>query len=134
MGCIVAILGVIALVATYGTGLFPFAIATAVVLFWSNGVIANYRPNPRDAPNWAAVASAVASLATVGLLIAGVVLRLAGGSLSWQDADSHVGDTREVCGPLQSMVEDSGDTFLNIGKDYPDDLHPSRGSEGPRLG
>ena len=143
MGCIPSALAVGALIATYGTGLFPVAIGCAVLLFWSSGVIANYGHNPLEAPNWAAVAGMAASLGTLVLLVAGLVIRLStGGSLSWEGAPDHVGDRMQVCGPLRGVAEDGGDTFLNVGEPYPNprrfsivvwdttnEVHPQLGSE-----
>lgn len=122
MGCLAVLLTVAALVATYGTGLFVFAIATAVASFWSAGVIANYRNDPQSAPNWAAVVSMISFGVALILLVAGLVVRAQGGgeTIEWDEAEDHVGETKMVCGPVKSVREDGGDTFINIGRDYPD--------------
>ncbi|KAA1421263.1 hypothetical protein F0U44_02825 [Nocardioides humilatus] len=122
MGCLAILLAVAALVATYGTGLFVFAIVTAVVTVWTVGIFSNYRDDPEGAPNYVAIVSMGSFGAAIVLLIAGVVVRSSGGveKIDWDEAKDHVGDTKMVCGPVVSVREDGGDTFINIGLDYPD--------------
>jgi hypothetical protein len=47
-------------------------------------------------------------------------VRLPGGGVSWNQAHSHVGSVRRVCGPLSGTGTSGDDVFLNIGRDYPD--------------
>ncbi len=48
----------------------------------------------------------------------------AGGPTSWSEAEAHVGEEVEVCGPLRSVghtetASGTGATFINVGVDYP---------------
>jgi hypothetical protein len=40
--------------------------------------------------------------------------------VDWSDAEDVVGETTTVCGPVASVIFDGGDTFINVGADYPD--------------
>ncbi|GAA1233067.1 hypothetical protein JOF42_000792 [Microbacterium phyllosphaerae] len=42
------------------------------------------------------------------------------GSISWDQAIAHVGESQYVCGPLASIRGSDDDVFLNLGRDYPD--------------
>ncbi|PCE15576.1 hypothetical protein AUC47_11850 [Microbacterium sp. SZ1] len=42
------------------------------------------------------------------------------GSIRWDQAIAHVGESRHVCGPLASIRGSDDDVFLNLGRDYPD--------------
>lgn len=42
------------------------------------------------------------------------------GAVNWSEAQSYLGITTEVCGPLVSIVDDDSGTFFNVGRDYPD--------------
>lgn len=42
------------------------------------------------------------------------------GIVRWDDAESWVGKSVVVCGPLRGVGETDGATFLNLGVDYPD--------------
>lgn len=42
------------------------------------------------------------------------------GGLGWNKADKHIGERKQVCGPLKSARETQYGTFVNVGKDYPD--------------
>lgn len=58
-----------------------------------------------------------------GLTLLTSVVLLSGCSeaaLSWSNALDHVGDQGEVCGPVAGMGRSKDDTFINLGKDYPD--------------
>lgn len=77
VGCLLIALGIGAVVATAGTALLPFAIVVAVAAFWSNGVIANYRNDPGNAPGWAVSVSMLAAVVSAVLLVAGLVVRSA---------------------------------------------------------
>ena len=61
--------------ATSGTSLFAVAIVNAVLAVWSNGVLANFSRDPQGAPNWAALVSMITILGSLGLGIAGLVIR-----------------------------------------------------------
>ena len=61
--------------ATAGTPLLGFAIANAVMAVWSNGVLANYSRDAQAAPNWAALVSMLTLLGSLGLGIAGLLIR-----------------------------------------------------------
>jgi hypothetical protein len=39
---------------------------------------------------------------------------------SWDNAGGRVGDEVRVCGPVEGVGRDEDDTFINLGKDYPD--------------
>ncbi|MFC9687804.1 hypothetical protein ACFTSF_04650 [Kribbella sp. NPDC056951] len=68
-------LGVAAAAATYGTALFPFGVGVAIAALWANGVLANFRGDPQQAPNWAAAISMIAALGAAILVIAGLIVR-----------------------------------------------------------
>jgi hypothetical protein len=51
-----------------GSSLSGVAVVNAIVSFWSNGVLANFRGDPLDAPDWAALLS-MATLVASGLLL-----------------------------------------------------------------
>lgn len=59
---------------TRDTGLFPIAVVNAVLAFWGNGVMANFRQDPHNAPNYAAVLSMATAVGSVVFIIAAVVL------------------------------------------------------------
>lgn len=42
------------------------------------------------------------------------------GSISWDQAASHVGEVAYVCGPLANSGSSDDDVFLNLGLGYPD--------------
>lgn len=56
------------------TGLFPIAVANAILAFWGNGAMANFRQEPHNAPNYAAVLSMATAVGSVIFIIAAVVL------------------------------------------------------------
>jgi hypothetical protein len=58
-----------------GTPLFVVAVVNAVASVWGNGVIANFRTDPHNMPNYAVTVSIVTTVAAVALLIAGLVVR-----------------------------------------------------------
>lgn len=60
--------------ATAGSAAFAFAVGNAVLSFWSNGVMANFRGDPQGAPNWAASVSILTTIAALVLLAIAVVL------------------------------------------------------------
>ena len=75
MYLILIALSVVAAVVTAGTALFVVAMINAIVSFWSNGVMANYRSDPQSAPSIATLMSMVSTLAAIGLLVAGLVIK-----------------------------------------------------------
>lgn len=40
---------------------------------------------------------------------------------NWDSAADHIGETTTICGPVRSIQMDADDTFINVGKDYPDE-------------
>ncbi len=68
---VIALIGlaVAATWANWDSGLQVIAIVNAVLAFWSNGVLANFRGNPTDAPDLAALFSMVSAAASVVLLL-----------------------------------------------------------------
>ncbi len=68
-------LAVVTVVLSLHTVLVAPAIISAVLAFWSNGVLANFRTDPQSAPNWAASISMLTALASIGLLIAALLIR-----------------------------------------------------------
>lgn len=70
------LLGFAGAIATYSTVLFPLGLLAAIAAFWSNGVIANFDDDPQRAPNWAAALSLLAAIASVALLVTGLILRM----------------------------------------------------------
>jgi hypothetical protein len=42
------------------------------------------------------------------------------GFVEWDEAESWVGESAVVCGPLQGLGDTDGATFLNLGLDYPE--------------
>lgn len=69
------LLGIGAAIAAHGTVLFVPAVVVAVLAFWSNGVMANYRSDPMAATALATTTSMVAAVASIGLLIAALIIR-----------------------------------------------------------
>ncbi|WCD93280.1 hypothetical protein [Microbacterium sp. nov. GSS16] len=41
-------------------------------------------------------------------------------AIVWSSARNHIGEVRQVCGPLASIRGSDDDVFLNVGRDYPD--------------
>lgn len=58
-----------------GTGLLVPAVVTLAAALWSNGVLANFREDAQQAPNWAASLSMISAAASVVLIIAGLSIR-----------------------------------------------------------
>jgi len=75
MALLLIAIGIVGAVATYGTALFPFGVVAAVAAFWANGVLANFRGDPQNAPDWAAAVSMFAAIGSVILLISGLIIR-----------------------------------------------------------
>ena len=40
--------------------------------------------------------------------------------IEWSDAEDAVGESATVCGPVRSVLFDRGNTFINVGEDFPD--------------
>jgi hypothetical protein len=72
------VFGIIAAIASAGTAMFIPAIVIAVLAFWSNGVLANFRGDLYAAPNWASAMSALCAVASLGMIVAAIVLHAAG--------------------------------------------------------
>jgi len=68
-------LAVIAAVLTSGTGLFVLAVGNAIGSVWSNGVMANFRNDPEDAPGAATILSMVTAAVAVVLIVVGLIIR-----------------------------------------------------------
>lgn len=66
-------LAVVAAWVNWETSLQVAAIINAVLAFWSNGVLANYRGDPHGAPSWASGVSMLTALGSVVLLIVALV-------------------------------------------------------------
>lgn len=65
----------LALLAAAGTPVMPAAVVTAIVSVWANGVLANFRSDPQDAPNLAALGSMLAAIASIVLIVVGLLVR-----------------------------------------------------------
>ncbi len=57
-----------------GTAVIVPAVINAVLAFWANGVLANFRRDPQAAPNSAAYVSMLTILGSIGLGITALVL------------------------------------------------------------
>jgi hypothetical protein len=68
-------LAVVAAVLTSGTGLFVVAVGNAIGSVWSNGVMANFRNDPDDAPSATTVLSMVTAAVAVVLIVIGLIIR-----------------------------------------------------------
>ena len=68
-------LAVTAAVVAHPTSLFVFAVVNAILAFWANGVLANFRSEPQAAPDYAAAVSIITAIGSVVFLIAGLALR-----------------------------------------------------------
>ena len=64
------VVAVAAAVLSHGTAIFAPAIVNAVLSFWSNGVLANFRrEEAQDAPDWAATVSMVTTVVAIVFLV-----------------------------------------------------------------
>lgn len=137
-------LGVAAAAIAYGTPLFVAAAVVAVVAVWCNGIIFNFSHDISHAPRGAFQGAGLAFLASILLIMGSIGFHIfdafddedapyarrtsersytsSGGeddTVEWYDAENVVGELATVCGPVRQVLFDGGDTFINIGMDYP---------------
>jgi hypothetical protein len=60
-------------IVNHGGALFVPAVANAVIAFWGNGVMANFRDAPMLAPNLATIASMVTAPLSVLFIVLGYI-------------------------------------------------------------
>ena len=70
---IVLIVNVVSLVANWGGNLQVGAIISLVAALWAFGIASNYRTDPQDIPNFAALMSMVSGVVGIALAVAGFV-------------------------------------------------------------
>ena len=68
---IVFVLAVVGAFTTKGQGVQPYAIAAAVVALFTLGIASNFRNDPQSMPNYAALLSIAAGLASIAFIVVG---------------------------------------------------------------